>query len=82
MCFLVSVALSSCQASEKNKWTPPKFVKEWEIKEIKPDQLHHIISMTANKNGVFVLVKAEERKYTLPKKLSEMTEKEKKKFMI
>jgi hypothetical protein len=74
--ILIGVSLSSCQASEKNKWTPPKFVKEWEIKEIKPGLPHHIISMTANKNGVFVLVKAEESKYIPPKKTSEMSENE------
>ncbi len=72
--LLICFSFTSCQASEKNKWTPPKFVKEWEIKEIKPGLPHHIISMTANKNGVFVLVKAEERKESAPKKLNEMTE--------
>lgn len=75
--IFVSLLITSCQASETNKWTPPKFVKEWEVKEIKPGRTPYIISMTANKNGVFVLVKAKETKYTPPKKLSEMAEKEK-----
>jgi hypothetical protein len=81
---LLSLFLSSCQSSETNKWTPPKFVKEWEIKEIKPGLSHEIISMTANKNGVFVLVKAVETKYSPPKwskKVVEMTEKEKENFI-
>lgn len=77
--ILIALLFTSCQASEKNKWTPPKFVKEWEIKEIKPGLPHHIISMTANKNGVFVLVRAEERKYTPPMKWDELTAEEKKK---
>jgi len=70
---------STCQASEKSKWISPKFVKEWEIKEIKPGMTPHIISITANSNGIFVLVNSKETKYTPPKKLSEMTEKEKEK---
>ena len=75
--------LSSCQSSEANKWTPPKFVKEWEIKEIKPGLPHEIISMTANKNGIFVLVKALETKYLPPKiaNINEMTEEERKAFL-
>ena len=59
---LVSLPMLSCQSPEVNKWTPPKFVKEWEIREIKPGIPHEIISMTANKNGLFVLVKAKETK--------------------
>lgn len=74
--ILIGVSFTACQASEKNKWTPPKFVKEWEIKEIKPGLPHHIISMTANMNGVFVLVKMEERLYLPPKTTSEMTNEE------
>jgi len=77
--ILLSFLLSSCQSKETNKWNPPKFVKEWEIKEIKPGLPHHIISMTANKNGVFVLVKAVERKSTPPRKWSELTQEEKEK---
>jgi len=80
-----SIFLSSCQSSEADKWTPPKFVKEWEIKEIKPGLQTHIISMTANKNGVYVLVKTLEIKYSPPPKItqkaSEMTEKEKENFI-
>lgn len=86
MALIISSFLStSCQGSETKKWIPPKFVKEWEIKEIKPGLPHHIISMTANKNGIFVLVKVEGMKY-LPvekpkKKTSQMTKEEKKRFL-
>jgi len=59
----VPLFLFSCQSSEVNKWTLPKFVKEWEIKEIEPGLRHEIISVTANKNGVFVLVKAKDIVY-------------------
>lgn len=48
--IVIGVLFASCQPSEKNKWTPPKFVKEWEIKEIKHGLPHHIISMTTNMN--------------------------------
>jgi hypothetical protein len=79
-----SIFLFSCQSSEGNKWIPPKFVKEWEIKEIKPGLATNIVSMVANKNGVYVLVKALEIKYSPPpkitKKAAEMTEKEKENF--
>jgi len=80
-----SIFLFSCQSSEGNKWIPPKFVKEWEIKEIKPGLATNIVSMVANKNGVYVLVKALEIKYSPPpkitKKAAEMTEKEKENFL-
>lgn len=80
-----SIFLFSCQSSEANKWIPPKFVKEWEIKEIKPGLGTHIISIAANRNGIFVLVKATETKYSPPpkmtKKLNEMTEQEKETFL-
>jgi len=79
-----SIFLFSCQSSETNRWTPPKFVKEWEIKEIKPGLQTHIISMTANQNGVYVLVKGLEVKYLPPKitkEVNEMTEKEKENFI-
>ena len=87
--FLVTMSFAflffySCQSPEPNKWTPPRFVKEWEIKEIKPGIPHQIISMTANRNGVFVLVKAVETRYSPPKlskKVTEMTEKEKENFI-
>lgn len=81
----VCLFLSSCQTSETNKWTPPKFVKEWEIKEIKPGLPHQIISMTANRNGLFALVKAVELTYSSPKwskMVPEMTKKEKESFII
>lgn len=51
------------QAAVANEWTPPRFVKEWEVKEIKPGLYpwdHRVLSMTANKHGVFVLVEARE----------------------
>lgn len=76
--------LASCQSSEK--WTPPKFVKEWEIKEVKPEfSTPQIISITANKKGVFVLVKAIEVRYPThekQKRAAEMTKKEKERFFI
>ena len=80
-CFLVA----SCQKA-KEGWTPPKFVKEWEVKEIKPGLAQRILSVTANKKGVFALVEAKETKYHPPenlgrKKASEMTKKEKKWFL-
>jgi hypothetical protein len=81
----VSLFLPSCQSPETNKWTPPKFVKEWEIKEIKPGLPHEIISMTANNDGLFVLVKLQEIKYLPPedvKNATEMTEKEKDDFLL
>lgn len=80
-----SIFLFSCQSSEANKWIPPKFIKEWEIKEIKPGLPHQIISVAANKNGLFALVKAVEITYSPPrwtKKLTEMTKKEKEAFVI
>lgn len=77
----VCLFLSSCQTSETNKWTPPKFVKEWEIKEIKPGLQTHIVSMTANKIGVFVLVKAEEHKqFSRASMIESMTGNEKREF--
>ena len=82
---LLSLFQFSCQSSELNKWTPPNFVKEWEIKEIQPGLSTNIISMAANKNGVYILVKALEVKYSPPpkiiKKAAEMTEKEKENFL-
>lgn len=64
-------------------WKAPRFVKEWEIKEIKPGLRHEILSMTANKNGLYVLVKAIDSKpkaYKGKRKASEMTEDEKEHF--
>lgn len=74
--LLLNTFLIACQSSRENKWNPPKFVKEWEIKTILPELPHHIISMTANSKGIFVLIKADELKYIPPKKTNRMTEEE------
>lgn len=83
LCFLL-FSCHSCQLWETDRWKAPRFVKEWEIKEIIPGLATQIVSMTANKNGVFALVKSLETKYLPPpiitKKASEMTEKEKEDF--
>jgi hypothetical protein len=74
--FFLGNFLTSCQSSKKTEWTPPKLVKEWEIKAIKPGLTPDIISMTVNKNGVFVLVSSKEVKYVSRQKTSEMNEEE------
>lgn len=56
-----------------------KLEKEWVLKDIDPTHPLDIVSMTANKNGVYVLVKNTETKKLPPKKLSEMTKKEREK---
>jgi hypothetical protein len=54
-------------------------VKEWALKAIDSKLPLHIVSMTANKYGVYALVKNVETKLVPPKKLSEMTEQEREK---
>ncbi len=81
---LISLALVSCDSGKADKWTAPEFVKEWKIREIRPDSRHRICSMTANDEGFFVLVNATETVYLpppMPKPLSEMTEREKDDFL-
>jgi hypothetical protein len=73
---VLALWLSCCQSSVSNQWLPPKFVKEWEIKEIKPGLPHSIISMAANQHGLFVLIVAEETVHRPPPKTKDMTPEE------
>lgn len=84
LAFLLVPIMVSCSGEDQKRWVPPKFVKEWEIREIKPGARHRILSMTATEKGLFVLVNATETRYLpprTPKPVSEMTEKEKKEFI-
>jgi hypothetical protein len=54
------------------KWTQPKFVKEWEIKDIQGLR-PNIISTTATKKGIYVLVSIRKTDTLQPKRISEMT---------
>ena len=55
-------------------WVPPKFVKEWELTNLDTTLSHHIISLTATKNGLFVLVREEGETYTPPSKWDKLSE--------
>jgi len=82
--LLVLPVLVSCQGERGKRWKAPEFVKEWEIREIKPGVRHQIFSMTATDKGVFLLVNAKEIVYhppQMPKPVSEMTEEEKETFI-
>lgn len=82
---LIFSVLVSCDGGDSGKWKAPKFVKEWEIREIKPGRPHRIYSMTATDKGVFLLVSTTETVYLplpTPKPVSEMTEEEKRDFIM
>ena len=83
--FIVSlIALVLYQIFSWGYWMKPRFDQEWQIKEIEPGFKHQIVSMTANKYGLFVLVKSIGDKVSpleLTKKAEEMTKKEREDFI-
>lgn len=82
--IICAAAIFYYSASSANRMKKLTFVKEWEVEDLKSDTPQQVVSLTANRYGIFALMQVKEYEPILPdknKKANAMTAEDKEKFL-